>query len=126
MMDFRQRLDQSRTKLAGSEEPVEHEERTSSPFFATDRAGTHSCLDLRLPDGVRKALPYAYFTEINFDMDAGIEILTTGKRIRIIGRNLTSLFDQLITYRVRFVQANIGSNANEDGLFVKEIRVEDV
>ena len=59
-------------------------------------------------------------------MDAGIEILTTGKRIRIIGRNLTSLFDQLITYRVRFVQANIGSNANEDGLFVKEIRVEDV
>lgn len=125
-MDFRQRLEQNRTRLVDSDPPAEQEDRVSSPYYATDRGGMPSCLDLRLQDGVRKALPYAYFTEINYDIDNGIEIITTGKRISILGRNLTSLFEQLVAYRVRFVQANIGSDANEDGLFVKAIKVEDL
>lgn len=72
-------------------------------------------------DGARKAVPYAFVTEISYNVDVGIEILTTGRCIRIVGRNLTALFEQLIAYRVRYIQTNIGSDADEDVLFVKEI-----
>nr|WP_322624507.1 hypothetical protein [uncultured Flavobacterium sp.] len=71
-------------------------------------------------------MPYAFITEISYDVDNGIEIITTSKSIRIIGRNLSALLEQLIMYRVRYIQTNIGSDADEDGLFVKEIVFEEV
>lgn len=125
-MNFRERLDQA-TKYTGSDTAVEPtEDSFTSPFFAVDRVKNPVCLDLRLPDGVRKALPYTYFTEMNFDLDTGIEILTSQKRITITGRNLIKLFDYLIAYRVKYIQANIGGDTTEDGLFVKEILVQEL
>jgi hypothetical protein len=121
MMDFRQRLEQSRLTPVSSESPVEPGEHFSSPFFGTDRTRNPICLDFRLKGGARKAVPYAFITEISYDVDNGIEITTTGKSIRVIGRNLTALFEQLLGYRVRYIQTNIGNDADEDGLFVKEI-----
>ena len=125
-MDFRQRLEQNRTKPIDSEVPAELEPGITCAYFATDRTQSPACLDLRLTGGIRKALPYAYFTEVNYDSEKGIEILTCGKQVRIMGRNRTRLFESLITYRVRYVQANIGNDTNEDGLFVKEILIEDL
>ena len=124
-MDFRQRLEQNKIRSVSSETPAELEDSFSCPFFAIDRSASPACLDLRLPGGIRKALPYSYFTEMSFDAEKGIEIVTTGKTIKILGRNLAKLFDYLISYRVRYVQANIGSDLDEEGLFVKEIRIED-
>ncbi len=125
-MDFRQRLEQSRIKPIGSDVPADTEENFVCPYFATDKTKSPACLELRLSGGNHKAIPYSYFTEINFEADAGIEILTTQKRICIVGRNLGRLFDYLVMYRVKFVQANIGNDTEEDGLFVKEILVEEV
>ena len=121
MMDFRQRLEQNRSTPANSEIAAEPDDYFSCPYYATERVNSPVCLDLRLPNGKRKALPYCYFTEITYEIDAGIEIVTTSKTIMIIGRHLTKLFEHLITYRVRYIQANIGSDPGEDGLFVKEI-----
>lgn len=126
MMDFRQRLEQSRNRPVSSEEPAEQDDHFSCPYFATDRTKSPACLELRMQDGIRKAIPYAYFTEITFDAEAGIEILTSGKRISITGRNLSRLFDYLVIYRVRFVQSNTGSDAGEDELFVKQISVDEL
>ena len=125
-MNFQERLDQA-TKHTGSDTAIEPtEDSFTSPYFAVDRVKNPVCLDLRLPDGVRKALPYTYFTEMNFDLDTGIEILTSQKRITITGRNLIKLFDHLIAYRVKYIQANIGGDTTEDGLFVKEVLIEEV
>ena len=125
-MNFRERLELA-TKHTGSNTAVElTEEIFACPYFAIDRVKNPICLDLRLPDGVRRALPYTYVKEINFDLESGIEILTANRRITIAGRNLAKLFDCLIAYRVRFIQADIGCDLNEDGLFVKEIKVEDL
>ena len=130
-MDFRQRLEQNRERPA--ERPItgdsanEPQDDLRSEYFGTDNArNLPACLDLRLPNGSRKALPYSYFTEINFDSETGIEIFTNTKKINITGRNLTKLFDYLVTYRVRYIQANIGNDTQEEGLFVEEILVEDV
>lgn len=125
-MNFRERLDQA-TKRTGSETAIDlTEENFTSPYFAVDRVKNPVCLDLRLPDGIRKAVPYTYFTEMNFDLDKGIELHTLRQHITITGRNLAKLFDFLITYRVKYIQVNIGGDATEDGLFVKEILVEEV
>lgn len=123
MLDFRQKLEQSRTKAASGDIPADAEERHEYPYFAIERGRTPVCLELRLPEGVRKALPYSYIMEMAFDLDKGIEILTTQKRILITGRNLSRLFDYLVTYRVKYIESNFDADS-EDGLFVKEILIE--
>lgn len=125
MMDFQQRLEQSKNRSANGDMSGEPDMNFTCPYFATDRIKTPACIDLRLPNGVRRALPYAYFTEINFDADAGIEILTSQKRVHIIGRQLGVLYDHLISYRVRFIQTHLGMDAEQEGLCVKEILIED-
>lgn len=122
-MDFRQRLEQNRHTSGNSIAPAEPEEPVSYPYYGTITSHPSNCLDLRLPRGVRKAFPYAFITEISYDIDAGIDILTQNKKITIIGRNLSKLFDHLIAYRVRYIQVNIGSDPDEGGLFVKEILI---
>jgi hypothetical protein len=126
MMDFRARLEQSKSRPVSDEATdsnpsAEMDAPFSCPYFAVDRGRAPSCLELRLRDGVRKALPYAFFTEITFEQDCGIAIFTSLKKIRITGRNLLPLFEQLVLYRVRFIQADVGGDGNEDGLFVGEI-----
>jgi len=104
--------------------PPEPEEYFSTPYFATDRSSNSSCLELRLQDGSRKAFPYSYFTGLHFEADAGIEIVTTQNRILIRGRNLIALYEYLVAYRVRYVQADMGQDAQEDGVFVANITIE--
>lgn len=124
-MDFRTRLEQGRERRVEGEGTAEPEENFACEYFATDRVKTcPPCLELRLSQGTRKALPYSYVTEIGFDNEAGIEICTGSKKITITGRNLAKLFECLVNYRVRYVQAHIGNDLNEDGLFVKEIVIE--
>ena len=126
-MDFKQRLEQGSEMPNGKEFLSEPESNTGGEYFGiSNQATSPACLDLRLKGGNRKALPYSFFTEINYNIDTGIEIFTTTKRIIINGRNLSKLFDYLATYRVRYVQANIGSDPKEDGLFVKDITIEEI
>ena len=126
-MDFRQRLEQSRPGLTKNELSDEPEDDFRSEYYAIDNIRSHpACLDFRMKDGSRRALPYSYFTEMNFDNETGIEILTNSKKIIVTGRNLTKLFDYLVTYRVRYIKANIGNDQKEEGLFVKEIKIEEL
>lgn len=121
-MDFRERLDQSRKW------PAELAAEFSCPYFSTQRGSAPVCLDLRMQGGIRKAVPYSFFTEIAFNVERGIEILTNGKRITITGRNLAKLFDYLINYRVKYIQANVGYDDAEedDGVFVAGIKIEEM
>lgn len=126
-MDFRQRLEQSRPGLTKNELSDEPEEDFRSEYYGIDNIRSHpACLDFRMKDGSRRALPYSYFTEMNFDNETGIEILTNSKKIIVTGRNLTKLFDYLVTYRVRYIKANIGNDQKEEGLFVREIKIEEL
>lgn len=126
-MDFRTRLEQGRERRVEGEATAEPEENFACEYFATDRVKTYPpCLELRFSQGARKALPYSYVTEMGFDNEAGIEICTNSKKITITGRNLYKLFDCLISYRVRYIQAHIGNDTNEDGLFVKSIFIEEI
>ena len=127
MMDFRTRLEQSKNTPAEPAVPaMELDDNVSCEYFATDRVKNPACLDLRLSGGVRKALPYAYFSELTYDAERGIEIVAGNKKITITGRNLARLFDCLVEYRVRYVQANTGNERNDDGLFVRDIRIEEL
>lgn len=126
-MNFRERLEQSREKYGEAGGSGELEEIYSCEYFATDNIKSMpACLDLRLPNGSRKALPYNYVVEIDFDGGELIHILTTTKHIQIIGRDLGRLYDFLVAYRVRFITTNIGADLKEAGLFVKQIIIEEI
>ena len=126
-MDFKQRLEAGREQIASADTSAEQGDNFASDFFAKSNTGSvPACLDLRFTNGRRRALPYSYFTEMNFDNEKGIEIFTNSKRIVITGRSLSTLFDYLVNYRVRYVQANIGNDPKEEGLFVQDILIEDV
>lgn len=125
-MDFRTRLEQQPKNRPISEVPSETliEEHSACPYFGADRNNAPACLELRLRDGKRCALPYTFFTELSFEPDKGIDILTNTKRICITGRNLTQLYEYLASYRVRFVQVNLGNDSCEDGVFVAKVTIE--
>lgn len=125
-MDFRQRLEQSRVHLVGANDPADEKEPITCNYFASERGANPSCLDLRFADGNRIAFPYSFVTGISFDGDLGIEILTTQKCITIKGRNLMALYEALVAYRVRYVQADLGTDTQDDGLFVATISVEEL
>jgi hypothetical protein len=109
------------------QEPDNIEAFVSSTFFGVDNLrNSPSCLDFRLANGTFKALPYSYIIEINYDPSEGIEIMTIARKINITGRNLKVLYNYLVSYRVRYIQANIGHDLTEERLlFVKDIAIEE-
>lgn len=128
-MNFRERIERNRPSQdngAVNIEPVA-EKPESTNFYGLDNVnGQPACLELRLGDGCRKALPYSYIMEINFDATEGIEIITAAKRIKITGRKLDRLYEYLVAYRVKYIQENIGTDAGENGLFVTRIEIGEV
>ena len=110
-------------------EPELFEVPVKSEFYGVENVRNHpSCLDLRLSNGNFLALPYAYFVELNYSPSDGIHIISSTKKISILGRNLLELYRYLISYRIKYVQANIGHDTSDDNksLFVKGIEVEDL
>ena len=128
-MNFRERLEQSRERQGSNTEAlleVEMEDGYSCEYFAIDNIKSlPACLDLRLPNGSRKALPYNYFVEIDFLSGNIIEITTTTKKVQITGRDLGKLYDYLVSYRVRYITSNLGADLKDEGLFVGEILIKD-
>lgn len=114
-----QQTDNSETSV----EQFEH-----SPYFGIEQLRNHpSCIDLRLTNGKFKALPYAYILEIDYDPSDGIEITATGKKVIVTGRNLKLLYHYLTAFRVRYIQANVGNDLEEEkALFVKNIKIDEM
>ena len=129
-MDFVQRLRDKEKERQDNIEATENgiaqlqEEVVNSDFFGADNLrNLPACLDFRLSEGKRKALPYSYIMDVNFDGTDGIEIIATTKKIRITGRNLELLYDYLVAFRVKYIKMHSGTDACEDNgaLFVGEI-----
>ena len=125
--NIQERNDKASAVDVKEQEPDNIEAFVSSTFFGVDNLrNSPSCLDLRLVNGTFKALPYSYIIEMNYDPSDGIEIITTTKKICITGRNLKLLYNYLVSYRIRYIQANIGNDLTEEKhLFVKDITIEE-
>lgn len=112
---------------ANEPEPVVSDSaEIETPFFGIEPSQRFpTTIDLRLADGNFKAIPYTYISEIDFKPSEGIEITASGRRILITGRNLRRLYNYLVTYRVRFIQANIGADIDEgNDTFVSSISID--
>jgi hypothetical protein len=132
-MNFRERIEKRRESLDNINdniEPANNNEQEQSfdlNYFGVENLrNSPACVDLRLADGNRKAIPYTYIMEINFDATNGIEIRTATKKVTITGRDLSRLYEYLTAYRVKYIQAHIGTDSNEEGLFVKEVRIDEI
>src|SRR5882724_4013095 len=120
-MNFRDRIEKNREIQS---KPVaannnEQEEGVNCEYFGIENIrNSLTCIDLRLADGTRKALPYSYIMEINFTTSHEIEILTATRQIKIEGRYLMRLYNYLVAFRVRYIQENMGMDTKEEGLFI--------
>lgn len=131
-MDFREKYrERNRQRLAefaANDNVEEFEKLPVSDFFKVERVRKMPpCLDLRMADGSFMAVPYSHFSQVSFNPSEGIEIsLATEKKVLISGRNLHQLYEYLIAFRIRFIQANIGNDcADENVLFVEGIEIKD-
>ena len=115
-------------EFAANDNVEEFEKLPVSDFFKVERVRKMPpCLDLRMADGSFMAVPYSHFSQVSFNPSEGIEIsLATEKKVLISGRNLHQLYEYLIAFRIRFIQANIGNDcADENVLFVEGIEIKD-
>ena len=128
-MNFRERIDQGRQNQ-NRPEPAnrnDQQEAFDFNFFGIGNIHDHiACVDFRLADGSRKALTYSYVMGIDYDASEGIELHTAAKSVKIIGRDLAKLYDYLVMFRVKYIQANMGMDVGKSGLFVKDIVVTEV
>lgn len=142
-MGFRERLALTRGKvdnsftssaspIANDNEPALNNSESielfeKSEFFGIEHIkNSPACLELRFSDGSSRAAPYSFILEIWYEPSEGIEIKTTLRTIKIIGRNLKKLYLCLVSYRVSYIAENIGNDLTEESqLFVKEIKLEE-
>lgn len=132
-MDFREKYrERNRQRLAefaANDNNEEYEKLPVSDFFKVERVRKiPPCLDLRMADGSFVAVPYSLVSLISFDPSVGIEIsLATERKVVIAGRNLHLIYEYLVSFRVRFIQANIGNDTfDEEVLFVEGIEIVEV
>lgn len=116
-MSFRERIEQARANLDSIEQnganDNEVEETIESDYFGVENIrNLPACLDLRFSDGTRKAIPYSYILEIDYEPSGEIKITCSEKEISIKGRDLGKLYDYLIVYRVRFVKEQAHVNVD--------------
>lgn len=128
-MSFKERIERNRERLNNPEKAAndnnEYERSFNSDFYGIESIrNMPPFFILRLASGKRKAMPYSSIVDIDFDPEEGIMIIeTTNKNITITGRNLEQLLDYLAFNRVRYIQANIGADTTEEGIFIKEIAI---
>ena len=128
-MDFRERIERNRPAhvrfdIANNNE---QEEVTEHNFFAIESVRSQpACIDLRFADGSRQAVPYSYIMGMSYDAEEGIQLITSSKQVKIKGRDLSRLYDHLTLFRVKYIQENMGADIYENGLFVKNIIIEEI
>ena len=127
-MNFRERIERRRELEEAPRASAELEEDGfDADYFGIENVRSlPASLVLRLPEGKRRSIPYMHSPEFIYDPSEGIEIITHNIRVKIIGRDLTRLFDYLAAYRVKYIQPHLGTDAKTPGLFVEEIKVDEI
>jgi hypothetical protein len=81
-------------------------------------------LKLILKNGNRHFFPYAYMSEVAFDIEGRLTILTSEREIIIEGRGLDILEEWIFESRVKWVKEdNRSIDPLEEGVFVRRIEV---
>jgi len=83
-------------------------------------------LKLIFKNGDRRFFPYAYISEVGFDVEGKLTILTAEREIIIEGRGLDALEEWLFESKVRWVKEdNRSIDPYEENIFVAKIEVRD-
>jgi len=77
-----------------------------------------------LKNGNRHFFPYAYISEVAFDIEGRLTILTSEREIIIEGRGLDNLEEWVFESRVKWVKEdNRSFDPHEEGIFISGIEV---
>lgn len=97
------------------------------PCVGFESAGRNAHkLKLIFKNGDRRFFPYAYISEVAFDAEGKVTILTSEREIIIEGRGLDNLEEWLFESKVRWVKEdNRSFDPFEENIFVAKIEVKD-
>ena len=81
-------------------------------------------LKLIFRNGNRVFFPYAYISEVAFDVEGRLTLLTSEREIIIEGRGLDNLEEWIFESRLKWVKEdNRSFDPHEEGIFVRRIEV---
>lgn len=104
-------------------------EETNSKYWGVERSTNRRAvmLDLRCKGGEFVSLPYSYLTKIKFNPSDSLELYISGNYVKITGRNLHEIYNQLCRHRVTFIEASISDldTTEEDETYIKNIEVQE-
>ncbi|GAB3967725.1 hypothetical protein GCM10028806_10540 [Spirosoma terrae] len=132
-MGLKEQLQKDKANMSAVPQPAYNDNEDSeiiiSKFYGYERSPIRRAvmLDLRLKGGKYVSLPYSYLTKIKFDPSESIELYISGNHVKITGRNMHDIYEQLIRHRVTFIIANPTDldTTEESETFVKDIEVKE-
>ncbi|RAJ89924.1 hypothetical protein LX87_05613 [Larkinella arboricola] len=132
-MGLKEQLQKDRGKMSAvplhTYNDEEQLESSNSEFWGIERSATRRAvmLDLRLKGGEFVSLPYSYMTKIKFNPSESLELFISGNHVKITGRNLHEVYNQLCRHRVTFIQASISNfdNIDEGQAYIKDIDIKE-
>ena len=110
--------------VAPPENGVEERDLGSYSTLVT-RAGA-VMLDFRMRNGESRALPYSYLTETRFNPAGEILLRFVNHEVRLLGRNLRSLYELLLLHRVTWIRATSEGSVAENEPEVVSIAVSEL
>lgn len=130
-MGLKEQLQKDKANMSAVPQPAYNEDEDleiiETEFYGIDRSPSRRAvmLDLRLKGGEFVSLPYSYMTKIKFNPSESIELYISGNYVKITGRNMHDIYNQLCRHKVVFIAANITDmdSTDEDKTFVKNIEV---
>ena len=97
--------------------------------YGANRSGRQVImLDVRTLKGKRLALPYSYLNRIFFDASGEIVLTFEACNVIIIGRNLSLLYEKLLSHSVRYIQEEnpeLEINVSGNDTFIASIEIEE-
>lgn len=131
-MGLREQLQKDKAKMTALPlPPITDEddqiETSNSKFWGKETSANRRAvmLDLRCKGGEFVSLPYSYLTKIKFNPSESLELYISGNHVKITGRNLHEIYNQLCRHRVTFIEASISDidSTDENETYVKDIEV---
>ena len=104
--------------------PVPLEDKALAPAADALTETTVIMLDIVLRSGNHVALSYAYMTKVEFDPSSSIVIHVMEDRVTVTGRNLRSVYQALITHRLRLIRESAEDFTGGDiEVFIERIEI---
>lgn len=105
---------------------LNEQENRQPPPYSIAFGSRVAVLDIELRDARRIALPYNHLIAVAIQNGTQVEVLFTTRRITVIGRNLTPIYEAAASGSLKSVRELPPGDQNEQATTISEIEVSSI